>query len=56
MPVLSFLFDWDLTPPLMCSQELSVLQSTNNSLISKIYFPLSFLFKNFSLVEVIYIC
>ena len=28
-----------LTPPVICSQQLSVLHGMNNSLISKIYFP-----------------
>ena len=39
----------------MCSQQLSVLHSMNNSLISKIYFHNYFPFKNYSLVEVIYL-
>ena len=43
-----------LTAPAMSSQQLSVLHWMNNSLILKIYFPQSFLFKDYLLVEVIY--
>ena len=32
-------YKYILTPPAMCSQQLSVLHWMNNSLISKIYFP-----------------
>ena len=39
----------------MCSQQFAVLYWMNNSGISKIYFPLSFLFKNYSLLEVLYL-
>ena len=43
------------TPPVMCSQHLPFDDYINNSLISKIYFHNEFLFKNYSVVKVIYL-
>ena len=45
---------YKFTPPVMCSSYLYYIK-WNHSLISKIYFPVSFLFKNYSLVKVIYL-
>ena len=39
-------------PP--CVHSSCLYHTLNNSLISKVYFPMSFLFKNYSLVEVVY--
>ena len=47
-------YKYIFTPPVMCLQQLSLLHWISNSLISKIYFP-HFLFKNHSLIKVIYL-
>ena len=51
-------YKYILTQPVMYSQQLSVLHGMNKLLISKIWYQclstMSFLFKNYSLVEVIY--
>ena len=39
---------------LPCVHSSCLYHTLNNSLISKVYFPMSFLFKNYSLVEVVY--
>ena len=41
-------YEYILTPTVMYLQELSLLHWMNNPLTSKIYFPPSFLFKNYS--------
>ena len=45
-----------LTPPIMCSQQLCVLQWMNNSLISKNYFRQCICFLKFNLLLKSYIC
>ena len=45
-------YKYILTPSAMCSQQLSVLHWI---IPSKIYFSMSFLFKKYSLVEVVYL-
>ena len=49
-------YKYIFTPPVMCSQQLSLLYWKNNSLISKMYFwQCHFFFKSYSLVKVIYL-
>ena len=43
------------TRSVMCSQQLTLLHWMNNSLKSKIYFPMFFLLKNYLLVKVIHL-
>ena len=43
------------TPPVMCSQQLSLLQWMNNSLISKFYFPQCLFFSKLFTCESIYL-
>ena len=43
------------TRSVMCSQQLPLLHWMNNSLKSKIYFPMFFLLKNYLLVKVIHL-
>ena len=47
-------YKYIFTPPVICSSYFYYIK-WNHSLISKIYFPVSFLFKNYSLVKVIYL-
>ena len=53
---LTYLYKYIFTPPVMYSQQLSFLQWMNNSLIIKnLLSTMSFLFKYYSLAEVIYL-
>ena len=53
---LTYSYKYILPPPVMCSQQLSVLNWTNNLLISTFYrLSMSLLFQNYWFVEVIYL-
>ena len=52
---LKHLYKYIFTSTVMCSQQLSLLHSMNNSLTQNIYFSVVLLFKNYSLVKVIHL-
>ena len=52
---LKHLYKYIFISTVMCSQQLSLLHSMNNSLTQNIYFSVVLLFKNYSLVKVIHL-